>query len=76
MSNKEIDYRGMPQYQEGLEYFQASGDIKDSIPDSPYETAPSKTAWLVGWLDARSYARLGDIVDWIKDDKEISESSG
>jgi len=67
MTNKEIDYRSMPQYKEGLEHFRASGVISDSIPDSPYETAPSKTAWLVGWLDARSHARLCDIVDWIND---------
>lgn len=70
---KEVDYRGMPQYKEGLDCFRASGTIGESIPESPYETAPSKTAWLVGWLDARSEARLGPkVVDWINDDTEVS----
>lgn len=59
----EIDYRNMAQYKEGFHAFKEYGY---TIPDSPYETPPSKTAWLVGWLDARSLTRLGKKhVDWI-----------
>lgn len=70
--NKEIDYRAMPEYQEGFNDFVSYGKVKDGCPkDTPYQEA-QKTSWLVGWLDARSKAKLGAIVDWSKEEREES----
>jgi len=52
-SESVFDYTTYPEYEEGKKEYQLSGNKKMSCPNSPYEGG-EKTAWLVGWLDART----------------------
>jgi len=54
----EVDYRFMPQYKEGFDTFNKTGTVNHKCPDGPYKKGDKKTAWIVGWLDARTDERF------------------
>lgn len=52
-------YESFPEYKEGYDDYQKSGNRNMKCPDSPYKDS-RKTAWLVGWLDARTESIFGN----------------
>lgn len=62
-----VDYRERApgSYRAGFMFYWRSCNRTHKLPTPPMYTF-CRTAWLVGWLDARSLDRLGPrIVDWV-----------
>lgn len=66
-----MDYAVFPEYQEGHQSFRFKSTTSTPCPNGPYKEGPQKTAWLVGWLDARTETTLGE-----KKRKRLSKKQG
>ena len=57
----QLRYESFPEYKEGYDDYQENGNKNMKCPNSPYNDS-RKTAWLVGWLDARTESIFGTII--------------